>query len=147
MADLNNLIALLMKKLLTLGTILMCTLCAIGQTDGETMIKSVYGDTEYNQMLSSNPGKVELLEKYALYGFHVLPANDKYDGATELTEIQLRSKTASSITIQSFLQDYNSGNFNPLSTKLFPGAEAQVYRLQGVDLVIVIDNQKTILAH
>ncbi|MFK7783512.1 MAG: hypothetical protein AB8B56_00275 [Crocinitomicaceae bacterium] len=136
-----------MKKLLTFSTILMCTLFAIGQTDGEAMIKSVYGDTEYNQMLSSNPGKVELLEKYALYGFHVVPINDKYTTAPELTQIPLRSKSSSTISIQSFLQEYTSGNFNPLSTNLFPGSESQVYRLQGVNLVIVIDNQSSILAH
>jgi len=125
----------------------MCALFAMGQTDGEAMIKSVYGDTEYNQMLSSNPGKVELLEKYALYGFHVVPTDDKYTTAPELTQIPLRSKTTSSISIQSFLQNYTSGNFNPLSINLFPRSEAQVYRLQGVDLVIIIDNQKSILAH
>jgi hypothetical protein len=136
-----------MKKLLALSTIVLCTLFAIGQTDGEIMIKSVYGDTEYNQMLSTNPGKLELLEKYALYGFHVVPATDKYDAYPELTEIPLRSKTTSAISIQTFVQDFNAGNFNPLTTSLFPGAETQIFRLQGVDLVIVIDSQKNILAH
>lgn len=136
-----------MKKLLTLGTILMCTLFAFGQTDGEALIKSAYGETEYNQMLSSNPGRIELLEKYALHGFHVLPANDKYNSYPELTEIPLRSKTTSSTSIQTFLQEYNSGNFNPLSSAFFPKTETQVYRLQGVDLIIVIDTQQSILAH
>ncbi|MDG1332785.1 MAG: hypothetical protein P8P74_10665 [Crocinitomicaceae bacterium] len=134
-----------MKKLLALCAILVCTFPILGQTDGVSMIKSVYGENHYNEMVSTNPGQIELLEKYAVYGFHVVDAEDKYDVFPELTEVPLRSKSNNSITIQAFLQAYNSGNFNPLNYSFFPGKEIQVFRLQGTDFVILIDNQSNIL--
>lgn len=139
-------ISLLMKKLYTLCVILTCTFSIFGQADGTSMIKSVYGENHYNEMSSTNPGQIELLENYALHGFHVLPKDDKYDMFSELTEIPLRSKLNSTESIQVFLQSYNSGNFNPLTYAFFPGEEIQIFRLQGSDLIILIDSQATILA-
>lgn len=135
-----------MKKLFILCVLLTCTLFSFGQTDATAMIKSVYGQNQYNEMSSTNPGQIVLLEKYALYGFHVVSTNDKYNTFSELTEIPLRSKLNQTESIQVFLQAYNSGNFNPLSYTFFPGNETQIFRLQGTDLIILIDSQATILA-
>lgn len=136
-----------MKKLLAFCAVFVCTFSVLGQTNGASMIKSVYGENHYNEMVSTNPGQIELLEKYAVHGFHIVDAEDKYNAFPELNEISLRAKSNSTITIQSFLQIYNSGSFNPLNYGFFPGAETQIFRLQGTDFVIVIDNQSSILAH
>jgi hypothetical protein len=124
----------------------MCTFSLFGQADGISMIKSVYGQSHYDEMSSTNPGQIELLENYALHGFHVVPKNDKYNSFPELTAIPLRSKSNSTESIQAFLQAYGAGNFNPLIYSFFPGEEIQIFRLQGSDLIILIDSQATILA-
>ena len=108
-----------MKNLFILSVLLTCTLFSFGQTDGTAMIKSVYGLNQYNEMSSNNPGQIVLLEKYVLFGFHVEPTTDKYNTFTELAEIPLRSKLNETITVQAFLLDYNSGNFNPLAYSFF----------------------------
>lgn len=136
-----------MKKLLAFCALCVCASTVFGQSSATTMIKDVYGESHYSEMLTSNSGKLELLEKYALHGFHVVASEDKYDSFPELTEVALRSKVTSTVSVQSFLQAYNSGSFNPLMYSFFPGSEAQVFRLQGTDWVILIDNQETILAH
>lgn len=136
-----------MKQLLTLYVVLTCSLYTFAQSPEETKIVHAYGEVEYNQMLTSNPGQVELLEKYILHGFHLVPSNDKYLDFPELTEIPLRSKLDVSISIENFMQSYDSGNFNPLLYRFFPSNEIQIFRLQGTNRVVLIDSQSSILAH
>jgi hypothetical protein len=138
--------SLLMKKLLTLCAVLACSLASFAQTSGVSMIVEAYGQTHYDEMLISNPGQIELLEKYATSGFKLVPFDDKYSSFPELTEISLRSKTDVTITVQAFLAEYDGGNFNPLNYRFFPGNEPQVYRLQGSSRVIYIPSQQSILA-
>lgn len=135
-----------MKKLLTLCALLTCTFSIFGQTDGSSMIIAAYGQSHYNEMSATNPGQIELLEKFALQGFHVVLTNNKYETFTELTEIPLRSKSNGTVSIQDFLQAYDSGSFNPLMYGFFPGPETQVFKLHDTDRVVIIDGQSSILA-
>lgn len=135
-----------MKKLLTLCAAIACTFLSVGQTDAASKIIAVYGQAHHDEMSATNPGQIELLEKYALHGMHVVPTNDKYDAFQVITEIPLRSKSNETVTIQDFLQAYDSENFNPLMYGFFPGAETQIFKLQGTDRVVLIDSQSIILA-
>lgn len=136
---------LIMKKLLLLCAILVCTCSSLAQSDGTSMILEAYGQNRYDEMSSSNPGQIELLEKYALFGFHILPSNDKYASFPELIEIPMRSKNGTTVSIQEFLQAFDSGSFNPLVYGFFPQNDIQLFRLQGTNRVVFIDRQSTIL--
>lgn len=106
----------------------------------------VYGETSFNEMQMTNPGALELLDKYAEWGMELVASNEKYDLATPLQSIPLRSKSAESITIQEFIDAYNSANFNSLAYGFFPSNEIQVFKLSGTNYALLIQRQDTILS-
>lgn len=134
-----------MRKLLIAAVAVMISCISFSQNNTSKIV-DVYGQEAYNEMQSTNPGMLELLDKYVDWGLEVVSSNEKYDQATLLQSIPLRSKSAESITVSEFINAYNSPNFNPLQFELFPSNEIQVYKLSGTNYALLIQTQNSILA-
>lgn len=134
-----------MKKIGLLAVLLTAGVLSFAQTSAEQKVIDVYGQGYFNQMSTSDPGHILMLKKYAEFGLKVVPANAKYASAPLLTDIPLRAKAHSTITVPQFLTEYNGGSFNSLEYGLFPSSEVQVYRLSGTSFVLIIEQQRTIL--
>jgi hypothetical protein len=130
----------LKKLIITLGLFLF-SFPIFSQQSAEEKIKDFYGEEWYNREINENNQLIEILKLYVENGFKVISTeNGKYNELTPLTEIKLASKTNQTISIQEFLLDYESGNFNPLVYQFFLANETQVYKLEGIDKVIYIES-------
>lgn len=110
-------------------------------------IIEVYGQEWYDLRRSENPDLLILMDKYVNHGFSVRTVSEgKYEQEQEPIEmIPLTSKTESYITVEQFMQEVESPNFNPLRYNYFSTKEAQVYKLKGVNKIIYIIPQESIL--
>jgi len=88
-----------------------------------------------------------LVDKYVSHGFSVMDDLDgKFSMLEPLEMIPLRTEQMESISIEQFLLEYNSADFNPLRYLFFPKVEGQVYRLTGTNKLISILSQDSILS-
>jgi hypothetical protein len=137
-----------MKILLT--TLFLVSFSWIGlsqQVGNSAKIIEVYGQEWYNRMEVDAPDLLVLMDKYVDHGFSVRTVSEgKYDAElVPLEFIPLVSKTDTSITVEQFLLEAASPNFNPLRYKFFSTKDAQVYKLKGVNKIIYIIPQESIL--
>lgn len=111
-------------------------------------IIQVYGQEWYDRMQNDAPDLLILMDKYVDHGFFVRTVSEgKYEQELTPTEsIPLTSKSEESISVEQFLIEADSPDFNPLRYRYFPTNEAQVYKLQGVNKIIYILPQEIILA-
>lgn len=109
-------------------------------------IKEVYGQEWFDRMQVDAPDLLILMDKYVSHGFSVRTVSEgKYETEFEPIEfIPLVSKTNESITVQQFMQEVESPNFNPLRYQYFSTKDAQVYKLKGVNKIIYIIPQESI---
>ncbi len=110
-------------------------------------IIQVYGQEWYDLRKSDNPDLLILMDKYVDHGFYVRTVSEgKYEQEQEPIElIPLTSKVESYVTVEQFLQEFDSPTFNPLRYRYFSTKEAQVYKLKGVNKIIYIIPQESIL--
>lgn len=110
-------------------------------------IIEIYGQEWYDLRRTENSDLLILMDKYVEHGFSVRTVSEgKYEQEQEPIEmIPLTSKTESYITVQQFMQEVESPNFNPLRYAFFSTKEAQVYKLKGVNKIIYIIPQESIL--
>jgi hypothetical protein len=110
-------------------------------------IIEVYGQEWYDRMKNDAPDVLTLMDKYVDHGFFVRTVSEgKYEQEQEPIEIiPLTSKTNSYITVDQFMQEFESPNFNPLRYRYFSTKDAQVYKLKGVNKIIYIIPQEAIL--
>ncbi len=137
-----------MKILLT--TLFLVSFSWIGlsqQVGNSDKIIEVYGQEWYDRMQVDAPDLLVLMDKYVDHGFSVRTVSEgKYDAELEPLEfIPLVSKTDTSITVEQFLLEAASPNFNPLRYQFFSTKDAQVYKLKGVNKIIYIIPQESIL--
>src|SRR5574343_351381 len=137
-----------MKILLT--TLFLVSFSWIGlsqQLQYQNKIIEVYGQEWYNRMEVDAPDLLVLMDKYVDHGFSVRTVSEgKYDAElVPLEFIPLVSKTDTSITVEQFLLEASSPNFNPLRYQFFSTKDAQVYKLKGVNKIIYIIPQESIL--
>lgn len=137
-----------MKILLT--TLFLVSFSWIGlsqQVGNSAKIIEVYGQEWYNRMEVDAPDLLVLMDKYVDHGFSVRTVSEgKYDAElVPLEFIPLVSKTDTSITVEQFLLEAASPNFNPLRYRFFSTKDAQVYKLKGVNKIIYIIPQESIL--
>lgn len=119
---------------------------SLGQVTNTEKIIEAYGIEWYNQMSQENTELLNLLAKYVEFGFVVEEVNsDKASEIKVLQSIPIRSKSNETVAITQFLEDFNAPNFNPLIYGFFPQKEMQVYKLEGVNFIIYILPQATIL--
>ena len=112
------------------------------QTTDEKII-AVYGQEMYDQNVQSNPGLIAYFRNYIENdGMSLKDFNPKYSNEPTLSQIPLRGKSESSISISEFVNAINAADFNPLMYDFLPQNEVQIFRLQGFNKVLVIKNQK-----
>jgi len=130
----------LKKLIITLG-IFLFSFSVFSQLSAEDKIKDFYGEEWYNREINENPQWIEILKLYVSNGFKVISTDHgKYNELTPINEIILTSKTTQTISIQQFLEEYESENFNPLFYQFLPSTETQVFKLEGVDKIIYIES-------
>lgn len=138
---------LTMKSIIT--TTLFIFICGISfsQINHEDKIIEVYGQEWYSRMHVDAPDLLVLMDKYVDHGFSVRTVSEgKYDAELVPMEfIPLVSKTEIAITVEQFLLEAASPNFNPLRYQFFSTKDAQVYKLKGVNKIIYIIPQESIL--
>lgn len=134
-------------------TLLLLTLC-VGFLNAQELkhsdkIIEVYGQDFLDQQLTANPAFITLIDKYVDHGFKVKvvsPGKHNDDQIhAPISEIPLRSKNGESISVDQFVLESQSEDFNPLRYGFFPEKVDQIYKLQGYDLIIYVYNQDTIL--
>jgi hypothetical protein len=109
-------------------------------------IIEVYGQEWLDESELQNPALVTLLDKYVDHGFYVKNVSEgKYSEFTPIESVPLTVKGGGVVTVDEFLQDYESANFNPLKYQFFPGKDFQVIKLAGVNKIIYILPQDSIL--
>jgi hypothetical protein len=117
------------------------------QFQHEDKIVAFYGQQRFSEFQQSNPALLELLDKYIDHGFYVQDVNaDKYIEFTPLQNIALASKNGNFVSINDFLADYGSAQFNPLNYSFFPTSEVQIFKLTGVNKIIYILPQSAIVS-
>lgn len=130
-----------MLKSILLLLLFMSTL-SYAQTTDEKII-AVYGQEMYDQNVQSNPGLINYFRGYIENdGMSLQDYNPKYSNAPTLSQIPLRGKSESSISISEFVNAMNAADYNPLMYDFLPQNEVQIFRLQGFNKVLVIKNQK-----
>lgn len=117
------------------------------QLDNSGKIIEVYGQEWYDRMQIDAPDLLVLMDKYIKHGFSVRTVSEgKYENEQETLElIPLVGKSDESITIEQFLLEVASPNFNPLRYEFFSTKDAQVYKLKDVNKIIYIIPQESIL--
>lgn len=120
---------------------------SFAQLQHEDKIIEVYGQEWYDRMEVDAPDLLVLMDKYVEHGFSVRTVSEgKYDAELVPMEfIPLVSKSDTSITVEQFLLEAASPNFNPLKYRFFSTKDAQVYKLKGVNKIIYIIPQESIL--
>lgn len=135
-----------MKTLLIFSLFLLLNGALFSQLNNTTKIVDFYGQERVTMMEQETPELLTLLDKYISHGFMVKNvSHGKYAEFVPLTTIQLSRKEGGEVTVEEFLLDFESANFNPLNYKFFPGKDFQVFKLSGVDKIIYILPQETIL--
>jgi hypothetical protein len=135
-----------MKNLITLFFLVFINGMLFSQITNDSKIVDFYGQERVDQMRNESPQLLNLLDKYISHGFKVEDVgHGKYLEFVPLTSISLTRKEGGEVSIESFLEDYQSTNFNPLNYEFFPTREYQIYKLSGVDKIIYILPQDIIL--
>lgn len=135
-----------MKLILVKCCILaVCTsFSAFSQTSHSQIIEA-YGQERYQTLLNTNPGMIELLEAYVDHGVKLIDMNDKYLDRVPVNNIHLRSKSSESITVEEFIELFETEEFNPLNYSFFPNDSLQVFVLGATNKVLIIESQKNLL--
>jgi hypothetical protein len=105
----------------------------------QSEIIEVYGENWYEMRSQEQGNLLNLMDRYISWGFTVeeIPAV-KYQDDIALREIPLVSKNGQTSSIDEFLEEYNSENFNPLKYYFFPQKEEQFYFLKDQNKIIRI---------
>jgi hypothetical protein len=138
---------LTMKSIITTTLFIFICVISFSQINHEDKIIEVYGQEWYSRMHVDAPDLLILMDKYVDHGFSVRTVSEgKYDAElVPLEFIPLVSKTETAITVEQFLLEAASPNFNPLRYQFFSTKDAQVYKLKGVNKIIYIIPQESIL--
>lgn len=132
-----------MKKI-TLVLALGVSSCLLAQnnTDLKNNVIDVYGLEYANNLQKNNIGAYQFLEKCSLFAIEVKEINNpKYESLTVLSEIPLRSKQKATISVQEFLKEYKSGEFNALRYDFTPKKTSQYFRLGNTNYFLIVQNK------
>lgn len=104
-------------------------------------INEVFGEDYAENLAISNPGKLQILQKYATTGFIVLNGNVSTKNVVVINEVPLREKGAT-MSIEDFVFLLLNEAYNPLLFEWTPGIYPAVYNLESTDYFICIPSQK-----
>lgn len=137
-----------MKTLLLSFVMMLSCSTVFSQLRNEAKIEAVYGNEWLNRMKADAPDLLVLMDKYVEFGFSVRTVSEgKYEQEqTPIEQIPITSKGNEFISVEEFMQEADSEEFNPLRYNYFPTKEAQVYKLKGVNKIIYILPQEIILS-
>ncbi len=129
-----------MKKLL-LSACILCASFSFAQNN-DAQIQEVFGEAYLTDIKTSNPGLYSYFSNFCENGIRIEETmHEKYADAPVLNQIPLRNSEKSFISIEEFIADYNSSEFNPLKYLFTPAFETQVFRLGSTSYVVFIDSQ------
>jgi len=112
----------------------------------EAKIIEVYGQEWVDARKIDQSDLLVLMDKYISFGFMVKNVSEgKYQEFEPMEFIPLTSKTEHFVTVDEFLTDFESSTFNPLQYKFFPKEDVQMIKLKGVNKIIYILPQSSIL--
>ncbi len=112
----------------------------------ESKIVEVYGQEWVDARKIDQSDLLILMDKYISFGFIVENVSEgKYEEFEPMEFIPLTSKTEQFVTVDEFLNDFESSTFNPLQYKFFPREDVQIIKLKGVNKIIYILPQSSIL--
>lgn len=135
-----------MKNFIVLFLLFISVDTAFGQLNNADKITEVYGQEWLTETEANNPALLTLMDKYISFGFNVKNVSEgKYAEFVPMEFIPLSSKEGGTVTVEEFLTDFESENFNPLKYKFFPGKEFQIFKLKGVNKIIYLLPQESIL--
>ena len=112
----------------------------------EAKIIEVYGQEWVDARKIDQSDLLMLMDKYISFGFMVKNVSEgKYQEFEPMEFIPLTSKIEQFVTVDEFLADFESSTFNPLQYKFFPKEDVQMIKLKGVNKIIYILPQSSIL--
>ncbi len=112
----------------------------------EAKIIEVYGQEWVDARKIDQSDLLVLMDKYISFGFMVKNVSEgKYQEFEPMEFIPLTSKIELFVTVDEFLTDFESSTFNPLQYKFFPKEDVQMIKLKGVNKIIYILPQSSIL--
>lgn len=130
----------------TVILMLSCFVASSQELTNEAKIVEVYGQEWVDARKLDQADLLVLLDKYISFGFMVKNISEgKYQEFEPIEFIPLTSKIEQFVTVDEFLNDFESPNFNPLRYKFFPTVDAQMIKLKGVDKIIYILPQSSIM--
>ena len=128
-----------MKTVVTLIFITLFNGLVFSQLENQDKIIEVYGQDWFEKTESTNPGLIKILDRFVELGFVVEEiVDEKYFGFEQMEFIPLRDKNSATVSVSLFLEDYYSGDFNPLTYGFFPNQNTQIIKLMGVSKIIKI---------
>jgi hypothetical protein len=134
--------SLLFTAILVLG----CFVALSQEFTHEAKMVEVYGQEWVNSRKLDSPDLLSLMDNYISFGFVVEEVSEeKFKGHDQLELIPLTSKTEQFITVDEFLKELEDGSFNPLKYKFFPVKDGQLIKLKGVNKIIRILPQSSLL--
>jgi len=135
------------KSLFFTAMLMFSCLVALSQElTNEAKIVEVYGQEWVDARKIDQSDLLVLMDKYISFGFMVKNVSEgKYQEFEPMEFIPLTSKTEHFVTVDEFLTDFESSTFNPLQYKFFPKEDVQMIKLKGVNKIIYILPQSSIL--
>ena len=128
-----------MKTYFSILYIIFSSFVLFGQSTNRDKIVAVYGQDWYDRELSENKQMIDLLNEYLTHGFLVKTVSEgKYSEFVQMSYVPVLSKNNDSVSVQEFLSDSQTIDFNPLKYRFFPTHENQVFKLAGVNKIIYI---------
>jgi hypothetical protein len=108
-------------------------------SSNQEKIIAIYGQEWYDRELSVNKPMIDLLNEYIKNGFTIQSVSEgKFNEFVPISFIPLVSKNNDSISVEQFLLDAQTQDFNPLKYRFFPNNENQVFKLAGENKIIYI---------
>ena len=132
-------------NLVTCCIIAVCACFSAFSQNNHSKIIEAYGEQRFQELLSSNPGMIDILDAYVDRGLKLIDLHDKYTAEKQITRVQIRSKNNESISVEEFVQLFDSEEFNPLHYSFFPSASVQVFVLGSTNKVLIIESQQNLL--
>ncbi len=135
-----------MKKSIFIINFIFFSFYALSQLSAEAKIKNHFGVEWYDREVLENNQWIEILKVYVTEGFKLISIQQgKYNELTPINEVKLNSKSNEAISIQQFINEYESENFNPLHYQFIPTIETQIIKLDGINKVIYIESISNLL--
>lgn len=142
-----------MKRNLTFLFILFVSTIIYSQNNPTSKLLVIYSQEQIEYLEDTNPQLLNYYMNFAEKGMKVETiVDDKY--LTEIPQLSVitlhkmksdASELIEEISVQEFLNDYNSSEFNPLKYNLYPKQKRAYYYLAGTDKILIIESASKLI--